>query len=319
VSPGSVPRVTAVVTTFRPDFNYLRQAIESALAQSMAVQVLVSDSGMDPAVREFVTGFGPAVRYRDNGRVVGPAENHRETIAEVRTPYFALLGHDDAWEPGFLDTLVPALDANPKCILAFSDHWFIDAAGRVDDALTDKMSRHWGRAGRPEGTVDDVLPLLIQQAVPVAMAAVIRTADAQRHPIPDLAGPAYDIWLHAALAGEGRPYWYSRRRLTRWRFHAAAGTNAGNPDWYRGAATTWDSVVSDPRFATVQSAARRRAADAWLKLAKSLARRDAPLDEVRNAANNSARHVPGLQARITALSPRVMRWLLGLRDLAKRS
>jgi glycosyltransferase involved in cell wall biosynthesis len=312
------PRVTAVVTTFRPDFPYLRQALDSALAQSIPVQVLVSDSGMDPAVREFVSEFGTAVRYRDNGAIVGAAENHRSAIAEVRTPYLALLGHDDIWERDFLESLVTALDTNPACALAFSDHWFIDASGKVDEELTERMSRHWGRAGRPEGPVSMANELLVQQAVPIAMAAVLRTAEVQRHTIPDIAGPAYDIWLHAALAREQRPYWYSPRRLTRWRFHSAAGTNAGNPDWYRGAAFTWDGVVADERFASVRIHAHRRAAAAWLKLAKSLARRGAPLEEVRAAALRSAEHVPGLQARFASANPRALSWFLSVRDALKR-
>jgi glycosyltransferase involved in cell wall biosynthesis len=311
-------RVTAVVTTYRPDFAYLREAIESALAQTVPVHIVVSDSGMDPAVREFVAGFGKDIRYRDNGAIVGPAANHRATIAEVRTPYLAFLGHDDTWESNFAETLAAALDTEPRCVLAFSDHWFIDASGRVDEALTDRMSRHWGRAGRAQGPVDNVNELLVQQAVPIAMAAMLRTADVQRHPIPDIAGPAYDIWLHAALASEQRPYWYSPRRLTRWRFHAAAGTNAGNPDWYRGAAFTWDGVAADDRFASVRPEAHRRAAAAWLKLAKSLARRGAPLDEVRAAALRSAEHVPGLQARFASASPQALAWLLSARDALKR-
>lgn len=312
------PRITAVVTTYRPDLGFLREAIESALAQTIAVQIVVSDSGMDPAVRDFVAGFGKRVWYRHNGAIVGPAANHRAAIAEIRTPYLAFLGHDDRWEPNFAETLVDALDAEPRCVLAFSDHWFIDASGRVNEALTDRMSRHWGRAGRPQGLLSDVNELLVQQAVPIAMAAVLRTADVQRHPIPDLAGPAYDLWLHAALAGEKRPYWYSPQRLTRWRFHAAAGTNAGNPDWYRGAAFTWDSVAADERFASVRNEAHRRAAAAWLKLAKALARRGAPLDDIRDAALQSAAHVPGLQARLASANPRALSWLLTVRDAIRR-
>lgn len=312
-------RVTAVLTTFKPDFEYLRKAIESALAQTMPVQVLVSDSAGDSGVREFVKQFGATVRYRQNGRLVGPAANHREAIAEVRTPYLALLGHDDIWEPEFLETLVSALDRHPACMLGFSDHWFIDAGGRVDEDLTSKMSRHWGRAGRAEGEASDTLELLIQQAVPIAMAAVLRTADAQRFPIPDIAGPAYDLWLHAQFAGENRPYWYSPRRLTRWRYHASAGTHAGNPDWYRGAAHTWDAVVGDDRFAKVRVAAARRASDAWLKLAKALARRGAPSFEIRAAALNAHRHQPSWQASLAAASPTGLRFVLRARDAARRT
>ena len=135
MSTPAAPRVTAVLTTYRPSFEFLATAINSALAQTEPVDVLVSDSGCDEAVRTFTTRFGDRVTYRTNGGVVGPAENHRNAIAAVCTPYLALLGHDDAWEPEFLSTLVPALDAHPECILAFSDHWFMDSAGHKANLL----------------------------------------------------------------------------------------------------------------------------------------------------------------------------------------
>ena len=319
MSVAANPQVTAVLTTYRPKYDYLALAIESALAQSVPVQVLVSDSGGDDAVRNFVLRYGDRVWYRRNATAVGPAENHRHAIADVRTPYLALLGHDDLWESDFLGTLVPELDAHPECILAFSDHWLVDSTGRVDHALTNRMSAHWGRTGLQEGVIRDVTALLMAQTVPVAMAALLRTTAAQRHPIPDLSGPAYDLWLHYALASEQQPYWYSPRRLTQWRFHGGAGTSEGNPDWYRGSAFTWDEVSADPLFATGHRIAHRRAAVAWLSLAKSLLRRGVPVAEVQVAAENAMARDPSLQARFALRAPRLLRWLLAAHDVVRRA
>ena len=239
-------------------------------------------------------------------------------MAEVRTPYLALLGHDDTWEPDFLSELVPALDANPDGVLAFSDHWFMDAAGDIDHAYTDRMSAHWGRSSLPEGRITDVLPLLASQAVPAAISALIRTDVAQRHPIPDACGPAYDLWLHYAMATEGRPYWYSPKRLTRWRFHATSATTAGRPDWYRGAAYTWDAVLAEPTFGAIHDAARRRSATAWLALGKSLLRSGAPREQIVDAAARSHSHVPSAQAWLLGRSPRLFRALFDIASLRRR-
>jgi hypothetical protein len=181
------------------------------------------------------------------------------------------------------------------------------------------MSAHWGRTGLQEGVVRDVTALLMAQTVPVAMAALLRTAAAQRHPIPDLSGPAYDLWLHYALASEQQPYWYSPRRLTQWRFHEGGGTSEGNPDWYHGAAFTWDEVLADLRFATGHRIARHRAAVAWLSLTKSLLRRGIPVAEVQLAARNAVAREPSLQARLAVRAPRLLRWLLAMSDLTRRA
>ncbi len=308
-SASGAPRVTAIITTYQPNFAFLRSAVASALAQRIPVHVLVSDSGADDTVRRCVEEFGERITYRHNGHVVGPAENHRRAIAEVRTPYFALLGYDDTWEPEFLETLVPALDANPDCVLAFSDHWFMNMQGHVDVAVTDRMTAHWGRARLAAGRIDTQLACLSAQTVPVAMSTLLRSEVAQRHPIPDESGAAYDLWLHYAMATERRPYWYSPARLTRWRFHDAGGTATGNPDWYRGAAFTWDAVLSDPQFSTIHHTASHRSAVAWLALSKALLRRGAARTAVVEAAQCSWRHERGVQSWILSRWPELFRVL----------
>lgn len=321
--PESRARVTALLTTYRPRFDYLEAALRSALAQEeVAVEVLVSDSGSDDAVREFVLGFGPQVRYRSNATPQNAAGNHRLAIAEVRTPYVALLGHDDLWEPGFLAALVPPLDADPHCVLAFSDHWFIDPAGRIDHPLTERMTAHWGRAARTTGVQHDVLDLLAAQTMPLAMAAVLRTEVAQAHPIPDASGPAYDIWLAYAMAVLGRPAWYDARRLTQWRFHPAGGTSLGNPDWYAGGAFTWDAVLADERCAPIHAIARQRGATSWRSLARTLVRRGERPAEARAALTRAASLAPIPADRLLraalALSPAATTTAVRLFDAVRR-
>ena len=311
-------RVTAVVSTYKPHYPYLATAIESALAQSVPVEVLVTDSACDNAVREFVGKYGSRVRYRTHAAPVGVAENHRTAIAEVTTPYLAILNHDDAWEPGFLETLVPPLDAHPECILAFADHWFMDSADRIDVAMSERMTTRWGRATLTEGEQSDRASLLAGGTVPVAMSTLLRTAEAQRHPIPNAAGPAYDIWLNYALATEQRPYWYSPRRLTRWRVHQSA-TSAGNPDWYRGTAYTWELVRADPHFTAIHPQASRLAARAWLTLAKSLLRRHEKPSLIREAAERSVTAQPSVEARAVLHTPGLVRWLLAARDRLRQT
>lgn len=306
----TAPLVTAIVAVFREEFEYLAISIESALAQTFPVHVLVTDTGNSNAIREFAAKYGDRVSYCAHATPVGVAANHRGAIAGLHTPYFAILNYDDAWESTFLEALVPELEAHPECVLAFSDHSFIDTNGRLLADLTDRMTVRWGRDRLREGVQTERASLLAAGTVPLAMSTVVRTAEAQRHPIPDAAGPAYDLWLHYSLATEGRPYWYSPKRLTRYRVHENAGTAMGNPDWYRGTAFCWDTVRADSRFATIRPTANRLAARAWWSVAKALLKQHAPRAQVKEAAANSVRAEPTLKARTALRFPGALRLLL---------
>src|SRR5262249_47337284 len=96
--------------------------------------------------------------------------------------------------------------------------------------------------------------------------------------------------------------------------HESSGTAAGNPDWYRGTAFVWESVLADPTFAAIHPRAAARAAEAYRSAAKSVLRRGGPDADAAAAAFGCGAWHPSLQARLIAAVPGVARAALALRD-----
>lgn len=104
------PLVSIVIPVYNGS-NYLREAVDSALAQTYPdVEILVVDDGSDDggATHEIAASYGDRIRYfhKDNGGVVS-ALNFG--IEHMRGEYFAWLSHDDLYHPKKIERQVSAL------------------------------------------------------------------------------------------------------------------------------------------------------------------------------------------------------------------
>ena len=79
----------------------------------------------------------------------------RAALAEARGKYVAILNDDDVWDREFLSRLVPALEADPRRVLAFCDHHIMDADGRIDEIATERNTERFGRSRLSEVTFAD--------------------------------------------------------------------------------------------------------------------------------------------------------------------
>ena len=76
--------------------------------------------------------------FIENRVVLGWAGNIDNLICGVDTELYAVLPHDDLWNPHYLSSLVPLLDAEPGAVVAYADmNRFGAAAGpktvRIDN------------------------------------------------------------------------------------------------------------------------------------------------------------------------------------------
>ena len=110
----TAPRVTVAIPT-RNRAGFLREAIESALAQSFAdIEVLVCDNASADGTGEVVRSFqDPRLRYVRNDQDLGMVGNWNRCIELARGELIANLADDDLMLPDRLARQLAIFDAHP--------------------------------------------------------------------------------------------------------------------------------------------------------------------------------------------------------------
>jgi len=266
------PLVSIIMPTFQR-FEYLRPAIESALAQTFTdFELIVSDNGPSDEARAIAASYGDSrIVYRHNGGNVGARANAFAAYAAARGDFAAMLHDDDLWEPNFLATLVPPLVADPTLVLSFSDHWLMDQDGVLLAEATERNTVRWGRAGLAEGVHQPfVQQALVDRAVPVAMATVVRLSALDFADVPDDVGTNYDTWIGYLACRNGAGAFYSPMRLTRYRQHPDQITSQARYD--RALVYFYSRFLADDRLAPHATAVLRAAGESHINLGYALLR-----------------------------------------------
>jgi glycosyltransferase involved in cell wall biosynthesis len=114
--------------------NYLREAIDSALAQTYPdIEIIVVNDGSNDggSTRDVALSFGDRIRYleKDNG---GVATALNLGIREMRGEYFSWLSHDDLYSPDKIARQLARLDRlNDRRIIPFCNSHIIDHASHI--------------------------------------------------------------------------------------------------------------------------------------------------------------------------------------------
>ena len=116
------PSVTIGLPVYNGE-NYLRQALESLLAQTYADwELIVSDNGStdgtEAICREFAARDG-RVRYLREAVNRGATWNFNRVFLLARAPLFRWAAHDDVCSPYLLERCVAALKERPSAVLAY--------------------------------------------------------------------------------------------------------------------------------------------------------------------------------------------------------
>src|SRR5215207_1834989 len=208
-------RVAVVV----PSYNhapYVAAALRSVFAQTHAPErLLVIDDGSrdgSPQIIESVLGDCPfpcELVARENR---GLCATLNEGLAQTEGAYFAYLGSDDLWLPGFLEARVRALEERPRAVLAYGHAYLIDERGEVFDCTLD-----WARYS--DG---DARAMLLEETyAPMSPTVLHRRAAVERHGWNERARlEDYELYLRLSADGD---FAFDPRVLSAWRRH---GTNA---------------------------------------------------------------------------------------------
>lgn len=240
------------------------QALDSALGQSLKdIEIQVTDDSPDDSLKYLILSRNdPRIIYHHNSPALGPAKNHWHAFSRAKSDFIAILNHDDLISSTFVEILLPKLEDNPECVLAFCDHWFIDAEGDRQYKQSDEASKFYGRADLSAGVCYSLDKLVLAQSIPMAMGSIFRRSSLPSE-LPS-AGPAYDLWLTFLLARTGGPAFFVNERLSSWRNHEDNTTSGGGVAWLEDSARCWLSIANDSFFYYYRKAALSKAARAFL-------------------------------------------------------
>jgi glycosyltransferase involved in cell wall biosynthesis len=226
-APSSTLVSIVIPTLNRPD--YLRAALASVVAQSHRnLEIVVQDnaSAADPAA--VVESFDdPRISYFRNATRMNQTENMVSACMKARGRYIAVLCDDDLWHPDFVRDLVAPLEVDSDIVISFCDHYIIDSAGRVDDAVTAKVTRTFQRHRLARGIhrpFDDIA--IVYRSIPGVSAAVLRRDVIAWDEIPLDMPYGLDLYLAYVAARTQKACYYEPRRLAQLRYHAGSVTSA---------------------------------------------------------------------------------------------
>jgi glycosyltransferase involved in cell wall biosynthesis len=122
--------------------NYIRQAIESLLAQTFTdFELLICDNASTDDTEAICRKYAEQdnrIRYVRNRVNLGGGPNNTRVFELSRGEYFKIANHDDICHPEFLEQCVRVLDDRPDVVCAFPQTVDIDPS---DDILRERPSR----------------------------------------------------------------------------------------------------------------------------------------------------------------------------------
>ena len=156
------PRVSVIIPAYNA-IATLDAAIGSVLAQSYRdFELIVVNDGSTDRTAEVLRGYGDRIRAieQENG---GAASARNTALGIARGDYIAFLDADDLWKAQLLAELVPVLDADQSCVLAYADLEIIDSNGNsLNTSLIGGTKAH-------APTLDEML----QRVWPIMPSAVV--------------------------------------------------------------------------------------------------------------------------------------------------
>jgi glycosyltransferase involved in cell wall biosynthesis len=276
--------VTFVVPTLGQS-PYLREAVESALAERPAEVIVVANGGAE------VEFDGVRILRRDEA---DRSAARNLGVEEAQTPLVAFLDDDDAALPGRLERQRAALDEAWWAPLAFGRVRVVDGEGRPRDDWNRLLDRRFSRLARTgAASYEDVLAV---QAPIYTSATMVRRDAFLAVGGFDSAFDAYedlDLYLRLARIGDLLPL--DGEPVTTYRLH---GANTPSPRLYDGALR-----VAEKHLPRTTGRARRLLLERRVDALWGLGR----FAEARRAALRALLEEPSL-----LLHPRFARRLAGL-------
>ena len=126
------PKVSIIIPVYNGS-NYLREAIDSALAQTYKnIEVIVVNDGSDDGgkTEAIARSYGDKIRYfyKENG---GVASALNLGIREMTGEYFSWLSHDDVYLSNKLEVQISLMCSEGHLVILYGDYYTIDGKCRL--------------------------------------------------------------------------------------------------------------------------------------------------------------------------------------------
>lgn len=153
------PLVSIGISTYNRADGYLREALESAIAQTYPnLEIIVSDNASTDHTAEYVTGLqDPRIRFFKQEENLGANGNFNFCLQQAQGAYFLLLHDDDILDADFIESCMDAANDVTSYGVIRTGVRVIDENGRVKfqqpnnvkDASTTGMILGWFKGETP--------------------------------------------------------------------------------------------------------------------------------------------------------------------------
>lgn len=135
MSSQSLPLVTIGMPTYNRANGYLREALESALAQTYSnLEIVISDNGSTDNTESVVRSYlDPRIRFFRQQPPVSPNDNFNFCLQQASGAYFLMLHDDDKIDPDFVGTCIEAARYDSRIGIIRTGTRIINAVGTVID------------------------------------------------------------------------------------------------------------------------------------------------------------------------------------------
>jgi glycosyltransferase involved in cell wall biosynthesis len=161
-----------VLTTVYNGLPYLKEAIESTLAQTYSnfEYLIVDDASPDPAVVPCIRSYtDPRIRLVVHAQNMGTARTMNDALTHIRTPYVVRLDQDDVSMPTRIAAQLQMLEECPDLAVVCSWEHTIDTQGH--------RVRTWKRTLADDGTA---LAYVLLGLCPIWHPSIMFRTDALR-------------------------------------------------------------------------------------------------------------------------------------------
>lgn len=184
------------ITMYRR-LDYLAEALESAVNQTVPVRVRLYDDGCEDreALQRILAVHGSRIDYRRNEGGRGLFENMNRCIWESPTPWVSVLHDDDRLAPDFVERILEVAGEAGDCALFCGGSVYIDPSGRPYHRSGPDKSERWRRLTAVDFAQRTWFPF------PGHLMHVETAKSAGGFPTKALYTGDWELWFQLALAG----------------------------------------------------------------------------------------------------------------------